>query len=391
MRDFEIPDGKVYLDSACQTLRPKKVQDAMMEYYNEYGSCGDRTKYKWGKRVDEGVNGTRSKLLKYLGCSPKNYFVSFTLNTTYGLNLVLAQLNIQQRRIKKVITSEIEHNSVFLTSMKTASNWNIEREVLPREEDGSVKIKDYKNALIILNIASNIDGRKLKNVKDIIKKTHAKKGIVILDCAQGLISAKDLLHKCGADVMCFSAHKAYGPSLGAIVCKRELIDSLTLNFIGGGMVNDVHRNNYEISANSPKSELAHTVFEAGLLPYGEVIGFGAALEYIEKAKSKKNNQVKEVDSLGEELFKALKGMARVKMVNTKASSVITFYIKGVDSHLIAEALDDEGIMVRSGYFCCHYYLSHVKKYPPLIRVSLGLHNTSEDVKKIIKALEKVGK
>ncbi|MCL2085818.1 aminotransferase class V-fold PLP-dependent enzyme [Candidatus Saccharibacteria bacterium] len=389
MRDFNIPENKFYFDSACQTLRPKKVQDAMMEYYNDYGTCGERVKYEWGKKVDEKVDEARKRLLKYLGASPKKYFVSWTLNTTYGLNLVLAQLNLQKLKIHRVITSEIEHNSVFLTSMKMAQNWQIEREVLKREDDGSVKIDDYSEALIILNVSSNIDGRKLKNVKDIVKKAHKKKSIVILDCAQGLIAAKDILHKCGADVMCFSAHKAYGPSLGAIVCKRDLIENLTINFIGGGMVNDVWKNNYKLSADKPKSDHAHTTFEAGLLPYAEVIGFGAALDYIEKAQ--KSDKVKEMDKLGNDLFKALKKMPKVKLVNEKASSVITFYVKGFDSHLLAGAFDDEGIMVRSGYFCCHYYLSHVKKYPPLIRVSLGLHNTQKDVKKFIEILEKVGK
>lgn len=389
MGEFKIPEGKIYFDSSCQTMRPDKVQDALLEYYNEYNSCGDRTKYAWGKKVDSRVDGTRAKLLKFLGLSPKKYFVSFTQNTTYGLNLIMAQLNLEKLKISRVITSEIEHNSVFLTTMRLAKNWGISREVMKREKDGSVKIEDFSEALIVLNVASNIDGQKLTNVKDIVKKAHKKKSLVILDCAQGLVSARDLLQKTGADAMCFSAHKAYGPSLGAIVCKRDLIQDITVNFIGGGMVNDVKKNSFELSAKRKNSAHIHTIFEAGLLPYGEVIAFGAALDWLEKQF--KDGKVEEMNKLGTKLYNSLKKMSKVKLVNEKASSVISFYVKNLDSHLLASALDDEGIMARSGYFCCHYYLSHVKKYPALLRISIGLHNTSKDVQKLIEVLEKVGK
>ena len=68
---------------------------------------------------------------------------------------------------------------------------------------------------------------------------------------------------------------------------------------------------------------------------------------------------------------------------------MSFYIEGLDSHLVGEALSRENIMARTGYFCVHYYLDHVKGFPPLIRFSLGLHNHSEDIEKIKKVLGKV--
>ena len=69
----------------------------------------------------------------------KDYFVSFTLNTTYGLNLLLSQLELP---VSKVITSEIEHNSVFLSTIEFAKKHQIERIVLEREEDGSISLEN---------------------------------------------------------------------------------------------------------------------------------------------------------------------------------------------------------------------------------------------------------
>ena len=68
---------------------------------------------------------------------------------------------------------------------------------------------------------------------------------------------------------------------------------------------------------------------------------------------------------------------------------MSFYVEGLDSHLLGEALSREDIMARTGYFCAHYYLDHVLKLPPLIRFSLGLHNRGSDVEKVKKTLGKI--
>jgi cysteine desulfurase/selenocysteine lyase len=52
-------------------------------------------------------------------------------------------------------------------------------------------------------------------------------------------------------------------------------------------------------------------------------------------------------------------------------------------------LDEQNIMCRSGYFCCHSSLLHDKKLPPLLRVSLGLHNTADDVRRFCAVLQKI--
>ena len=56
MSDFGYLDEmSTYFDSACQSLRPQPVIDALNEYYMEYNSCGERVKYEWGRKVDDKV------------------------------------------------------------------------------------------------------------------------------------------------------------------------------------------------------------------------------------------------------------------------------------------------------------------------------------------------
>ena len=166
MKDFDyLQDRDVYLDAACQSLRPRCVIDSLNQYYAEHNSCGERVKYKWGVITDEKVNESRELVLKYLGLKARNYTVSFTLNTTFGINLILSQIDAS--KFEKIITSDIEHNSPFLSSIAFSTRTGLPREVVSRNEDGSVNLDscDFNKAIVVMNCASNFDGRKLLNIK----------------------------------------------------------------------------------------------------------------------------------------------------------------------------------------------------------------------------------
>ena len=205
MEDFDyLREDDVYLDSACQSLRPRPVIEALNRYYTEHNSCGERVKYAWGRETDELVEETRSLVLKYLKLKQRDYSVSFTLNTTYGINLLLDQF--RDDLFEKVMTSDIEHNSPFLSTMAFSRRRGVPREVMVREDDGSIDISkyDFRKALVVVNCASNIDGRKLLNIKELIKKVHKQGGVIIIDAAQALAHSPEILEKTDADAICVS-------------------------------------------------------------------------------------------------------------------------------------------------------------------------------------------
>ena len=390
MKDFDyLSKEEIYLDSACQSLRPRPVIDALNAYYTEHNSCGERVKYKWGRTTDEKVAATRHKVLKYLRLSSRKYFVSFTLNTTYGLNLLLSQIDLARAEVETVVTSDIEHNSPFLATIACAKRGNIPRQVIKRAKDGSLPIDEIpEHALVVVNCTSNIDGRLLVNIKEVVKTVHKKKGYIIIDAAQALAHHADLLHKTDADAICFSAHKMYAPSLGGIVIRRDFAKLINTSFIGGGMVDDVEKDTYLLSKDNP--DHAYTQFEPGLQAWGEIVALGAAIDWL-NARTKEDKAVLQNNT--EKLFNFLKGQKHLHLINDEPSTTMSFYVDkkevGFDSHTLGAALADEGIMARTGYFCVHYYLDHVKHYPPLIRFSLGYHTRESDIDKVIAALEKI--
>ncbi|MBQ7040950.1 aminotransferase class V-fold PLP-dependent enzyme [Candidatus Saccharibacteria bacterium] len=388
MNDFNyLNENDIYLDSACQSLRPEPVINALNEYYREFNSCGERVKYPWGIRTDEKVNATRDKILKYLKLKKKDYFVSFTLNTTYGLNLLLSQFNPEKAGVKKIITSDIEHNSPFLSTIAFSKRTGLPREVITRNEDGSISLENnFEHALVVVNAASNIDGRRLENLKDLEKKVHKSGGFLIIDAAQAMAHSSDVLEKIPVDAICFSAHKTYAPSLGGLVVRRDFLNYIDTSFVGGGMVDDVDKDTYLLSAESP--DHAYTKFEAGLQAWGEIIALGAAIDWLEGLGRKDHQNLEDNYT---ELYNFLKTKSKLHVINRAPNPTISLYVDknetGFDSHFLGSALAEQGIMARTGYFCVHYYLDHVMHYPSLLRFSLGYHTRPSDIEKVKQALE----
>ena len=379
-----LQPGEIYLDAACQSLRPQPVIDALTDYYTTYNACGGRVKYAWGQKVDAQVADTRKAVLGLLGLSARSYATSFTLNTTYGLNLLLQQL--PHGRFTRVVTSHIEHNSVFLPTITAARRLGVPRLVLDRAADGALLYEpaQLETAVVVVNAASNIDGRQLVNLTDLVRDTHARGGIVIIDAAQAMGHGRALLQKTEADAVCFSAHKMYGASLGVVVARHDLLASLELSFVGGGMVQDVREEDFDLVQGDPAALL-----EPGLQAWGEIIALGRAIQWLGDPRPGGLAPADHLATLSTRLYDGLAEIPGLTLLNNTPSPVISVYATAQDAHRLAVFLSHSQIMVRSGYFCAHHYLKEQLGLPPLLRFSLGLHSTASDIDSATQALARL--
>jgi cysteine desulfurase/selenocysteine lyase len=377
-----------YFDSACQTLRPEPVIAAVTEYYRQYNACGGRVKYAWGEKVDGIVASTRTKILKLLNKSPHHYTAAFCLNTTAGINLLLHQLPVGGR-YQRIVTSDIEHNSVFLPTQTCARRFQLERIVLPRLPDGSLDFQpaDLERAVVVVNTTSNIDGRALRNLRELVAATQERGGAVILDAAQTMAHDPDFLRDVNPDAICASSHKMYGPSLGFLVVNKTFLNQLDCFFLGGGTVADVRKDDFDLL---DSTEEAFARLEPGLQDFAGIAGLGAAIDWREKYRPENQDAAQQQSALASILYESLSSNPRLKVVNFAPSPIVSFHAEQVvDAHRLALYLSAQNIMVRSGYFCCHYYLKNVARLPPLLRISLGLHNTAAEATHVANVIHQI--
>ena len=176
----------------------------------------------------------------------------------------------------------------------------------------------------------------------------------------------------------------YGPNgLGILYGRKDLLDKIPPYQGGGGMINEVKKN--EITyAQSP------TKFEAGTMQTAEVVAFGEAIKLLQKIG---NDKILDYENnLLNYGIDQLKRNNSVKLIGNpkKKASVLTFTLQGIHPHDIATILDDDGVAIRAGHHCCQ--ILHEKiGLPATARASLGLYNTKEDIDIFIDSINKCKK
>lgn len=378
--EYLAPD-EVYLDSACQTLRPRPVIDAVQHYYLHDNACGGRVHYDAGRRVDAEVARTRDRVLAAVALSPRRYACAFTLNTTYGLGLLLSGL--PPRRYARIVTTVTEHNAVFLSTIAAARRAGIPRVVVERGEDGRVLAGDdiLRDAVVVVSAMDNVVGTVTADLRDLVARVHRRGGIVIVDAAQAAAHALEAIRGLDADALCFSAHKMYGPSLGVVVATRELLLSLDPVLVGGGQVSAVTVDDFALLPDP------HTRLEPGLQAWGEIIGFGAALDWLGGYRSAAGETLTAHEArLAARLHEGLAALPRLRVLNDVPTPVLSVLPERVDGHRLATFLSRAGIAVRSGSFCAHYGLIERHGLGPLVRFSLGAHNTDADIDRTLEVM-----
>ncbi|MBS3056696.1 MAG: cysteine desulfurase [Candidatus Aenigmarchaeota archaeon] len=380
--DFPSIGKGIYLDSACMSLRPKSVIDAMLEYYRNYPACAGRSGHKFGRRVTEEMENVRKKIAKFFNARKPEEIV-FTKNTTEGINMVASGLGLKKSDI--VLTTDKEHNSNLIPWHMTGTEYRI----LISKPDNTFDLNKFqeimskKVKLVSIVQTSNLDGV-TNPIKEITKISHDYNSLVLVDGAQSAPHKQIDLKKSDADFFACSGHKMLGPTgTGILYGKKDHLEKLKPLITGGETVID---STYE----THKFEALPQRLEPGLQNYAGIIGFGAAIDYLNKTGMKKIE--KHETELNKILSAGLLNISKMKIIGPSAEhrgSICSFYLDSIDSHSIAMMLDNSfNIMIRSGRHCVHsWFNSH--KLEGSARASLYLYNTKDEMEKTIEAMEKI--
>jgi cysteine desulfurase/selenocysteine lyase len=369
----------IYMDSACVSLKPVQVIEAINRYYNEFPSCGGRSGHKLAKKVNEEVFNSRKIVQKFLNAKKTNEII-FTKNSTEGINLIIHSLNLQEGDL--VLTSDKEHNSVLLPCQL------LRKKGIKYRTFKFGDINDFKEKLtgrvkfVATAHISNLDGT-INPMEEIIRLTHKNNGLVLIDAAQSAGHKKINVRKLNADFLVFSGHKVFGPSgTGILYGKLDLLKKIKPLVAGGSTVKDSTYENYEI-------EDVPQRFEAGLQDYAGIIGLGEAIKYLEKigVKNVEGHEQKLNQLISEEFIKLGIEILGEKDFK-KRSGIISFNLKGMDAHEVAGILSELNILIRAGRHCVHSWFN-AHSLEGSARISLGVYNTEEECKHLIEEIKKI--
>ncbi len=389
--DFPILNKKingndlVYFDNAATSQTPKQVIKKIVDYYENYNSNIHRGLHSLSADATNQYELSRKKIQNHFGI--KNDFeVIFTSGATHGINIVSSGLESQISSSDELIVSEMEHHSNIVPWQILCEKTGAKLRVIPMKDDGSLDIVGFKKMLnknvkfVFVNHVSNSLGT-INPIEEIIDLTHKNDSKILIDGAQGAAHFKVNLSEMDVDYYVASAHKLCGPTgIGFLYGKSELLEELPPYQGGGEMISSVTFNKTEYA------DLPHK-FEAGTPNISGVIGFGAAIDYM--------NEIgfDNIESYEQELLKyatdKLNKIPGIKIYGnpSKKISVISFNLSNHHPSDIGSILDQFGIAVRTGQHCTQPVMDYYN-IPGTVRVSLSFYNTKSEIDLFIDALKK---
>lgn len=376
----------VYLDSAASAQQPTTVIDAVARYHRETHANVHRGVHTLSHRATDAYEAARDKIRDFINAASRSEIV-LTSGTTESVNLV-AQ-SFCRPRIKagdKILITHLEHHANIVPWQIVCEQTGAELLVAPIDDKGQLELQALyammTDDVFILAIGhvSNALGT-INPVKTIIAEAR-KAGIpVLVDGAQGVphmpIDVQDL----DCDFYALSGHKMFGPTgTGVLYARESLLEDMPPYQGGGDMILEV---SFE---GTIYNELPYK-FEAGTPNISGVIGLGAAIDYLQSIGMQR---VAEYESeLHAYLVAQLGGVEGIRLIGTARhkASVQSFLLGDIHSHDLGTILDHQGIAIRTGHHCAMPVMTRFG-IAGTSRASLAFYNTSEDVDRLVAALEK---
>lgn len=372
---FSEKEDLVYLDSAATTHKPKKVIDAIVNFYSKEYATVHRGLYGLAFEATSKIEETRKTVADFIGA--KETEIVFTAGATESANLV-AYGNNTLEEDDEILVSILEHHSNLLPWKMLAKRKNAKLITFGIDKEGRLDLKDFKEKIslktkiVAVSHQSNVFG--ITNpIKEITKIAHSFGAIVVVDGAQQIAHDKVDVKDLDADFYFFSAHKMYGPTgVGILYGKYDLLDKMDPFLTGGGMVEE------ETTFRAPPHK-----FEAGTPMIASIIGLKSTIEFIEETTFEKIKAKETVLSMM--LYDALKDKVEFLTPLCRGTSILSFTLKEMHPSDLSILLSLDNISFRVGNMCAQPLLKSLNK-PSIIRISLGVYNDKQDIDSFLKAL-----
>ncbi|MCI5060937.1 MAG: cysteine desulfurase [Alphaproteobacteria bacterium] len=385
----------VYLDTASSAQKPKIVLDVMRDVYETHYANIHRGLYHNSQVTTEMFESVREKVAEFIG-APSSDEIIFTRNTTEAINLVAYSWGRQNlKRGDEIILSEMEHHANIVPWQLLAREVGCVIKVTPVLDDGSldfgalVSLLSERTKLCALTHVSNALG----TINPVQKITKAVKDFsadikVLIDGSQGVVHGTVDVSKIGCDFYAFTGHKLYGPTgVGVLWGCKELLNDMPPYQGGGDMIETVAFEGEDGAPDGTTFKSAPARFEAGTPAIAQIIGLGAAIDYLTMI-GMDNIAAHEGHLLGI-LNSKLEEVEGLKIYGTAQEKVgvVSFTLDWAHASDVAMILDQCGVAVRSGHHCC---MPLMKRFgvEATIRASLGLYSNEADIEQFIAALHK---
>ena len=376
----------IYLDNAATTHKPISVIERVRNFDAEKYGTVRRGTYKLSEHATQLYEEVRQKVADFMGAEKKGEIV-FTSGTTQAINLVAHSFG--KRFVNEgdeIVISNIEHHANIVPWQVLCEERGAKLKVIPVDDDGELVMEEYekllspKTRMVAVNHVSNALGT-INPIKEITQKAHAVGARVLIDGAQSTPHIKLDVRDIDCDFYTFSGHKMYGPSgIGGVYGKMEVWEEMPPYVTGGDMI-------MQVTLEKTTYAKPPARFEAGTPPITQVMGLGAAIDYLnEIGMDKIADYENSLLEYGTRLFKEIEGVRIIGNARRKAS-IISFFSDSAHPHDMVHFLDQDGISCRGGHHCAQPTMIRYG-VPATTRASMAFYNKPEELDALAESVQK---
>ncbi len=378
----------VYLDSANTSQKPQVVIDAMSTFMEQSYAPINRSAYSLAAEATDFYEGARTKVQHFINAR-RAHEIIFTKNATESLNLLAyswGRANLQAGDV--VVLTHMEHHANIVPWHMLVAERGIVLRWVPLTADGQLDLTDLTTLLdgakvFSFTAMSNVLGT-ITPVQQLCTAAHAAGALAIVDGCQYVPHNVTDVQAWGADFMAFSSHKMCGPSgVGVLWGREELLDAMPPFLGGGNMIADVRLDGFTTAELPAK-------FEAGTPPITEVVGLGAAVDFL-TGLGMANIRQHEIEVASYAMHSLtqrfgndiqLHGPCNVEV----RGATFSFGFRDIHPHDLSQVLDQRNVCVRAGHHCAKP-LMRLLGVAATARASFYLYNDTADVDTLADALD----
>ncbi len=384
-----------YLDSGATSLKPQVVVDAELHYLTRISANIHRGVYQLSEEATVRFDEARDSVRQFINAGDEGEVI-FTKNATESSNIIA--FGWGRKFLKtgdEIITTELEHHANLVPWQQVAAATGAKLLFVPLDPVGRVSpdavesVVTERTRVMAVTGMSNVTGY-MPPLRDIAAIARRAGAVFVVDGAQ-LVSHHPVdVQSLGCDFLTFSAHKMCGPTgVGALYGRRDLLEAMDPLLYGGDMIVRVGKESATFKGVPDK-------FESGTPNISGVIGFGAAVRYLQGigmeaiAGHEQELLAHAVRRVGEVPGVAIYGPVTEQGVAggvSEPGGILSFNLGDLHPHDVGAVLDGEGVAVRTGFHCAQPMMQFLG-VPGTVRASFYLYNTFEEIDRLVDALNK---
>jgi len=379
-----------YFDGPGGTQVPRSVVDAMADYLFHH-NANTHWLYPTSEETDALLLRARERFAEFFNASAEE--IAFGQNMT-TLTFHLARgLGREWGDGDEIVITELDHHGNVAPWRALAKERGVTvRTVKMNTSDGRLDWRDLerqlgkKTRLLAIGAASNALGT-ITDVRGAAELAHAAGALVFVDAVH--LAPHELIDvaEINCDFLACSAYKFYGPHVGILYGKRELLEHV------------------DVPRLDPAPNTSPERLETGTQNHEGIVGAGAAVEFLAslagRTPSRRDALRRTFDGLrrrGELLLARLwNGLAEIDGVTlygprpgTPRTPTLAFTFRGRTTDDIARALARRGLFVSNGDFYAATVIERLgQSAEGVVRIGCSCYSTADEVGRLLEAIREL--